>query len=104
LFKFNIEEELCCKVEGSGKFYAKKGAMVAFKGNFIFDKMLLGPNNGGSTMDALLGLVKRKLTGENVQLMTVEGSGVIYSFLPRKIAVLNSLIYSCFSGISVEFA
>lgn len=78
LFKFDVEEELCCKAEGSGKFYAKKGAMIAFKGNFTFDKMLLGPNNGGGTMDALLGLVKRQLTGENVQLMTVEGSGIIY--------------------------
>jgi len=78
LFKFTIEEELCCKVEGNGKFYAKKGAMVAFKGDFRFDKMLLGPNNGGGTMNALLGLAKRKLTGENVELMTVEGSGIIY--------------------------
>lgn len=78
MFKFDVEEELCCKIEGSGKFIAKKGAMVAFKGNFKFDKMLLGPNNGGGAMNALLGLVKRQLTGENVQLMTVEGSGIIY--------------------------
>jgi len=34
LFKFNVEEELSCKIEGTGKFIAKKGAMVAFKGNF----------------------------------------------------------------------
>jgi len=78
LFKFNIEEELCCKVEGNGKFYAKKGAMVAFKGDFRFDKMLLGPNNGGGAMNALVGYAKRKLTGENIELMTVEGSGIIY--------------------------
>ena len=38
MFKFNVEEELSCKIEGSGKFYAKKGAMVAFKGNFKFDE------------------------------------------------------------------
>jgi len=50
LFKFNVEEELTCKIEGSGKFYAKKGVMVAYKGNFKFDKMLLGPNNGGGVM------------------------------------------------------
>lgn len=78
LFKFNVEEELSCKIEGSGKFYAKKGAMIAFKGNFKFDKMLLGPDNGGGVMGSLLGLAKRKLTGEDIQLMTVEGSGIIY--------------------------
>jgi len=78
LFKFNVEEELTCKVEGNGKFCAKKGAMVAFKGNFTFDKMLLGPDSGGGVMGSLLGLAKRKLTGENIQLMTVEGSGIIY--------------------------
>lgn len=78
MFTFNIEDELFCKVEGTGKFYAKKGAMVAYKGNFKFDKMLLGPNNGGGVMGSLLGMAKRKLTGENIQLMTVEGSGIIY--------------------------
>ena len=78
MFKFNVEEELACKVEGNGKFIAKKGAMVAFKGNFKFDKMLLGPDNGGGVMGSLLGMAKRQLTGENIQLMTVEGSGIIY--------------------------
>ncbi|HBW34357.1 AIM24 family protein [Desulfosporosinus sp. BICA1-9] len=78
MFKFNVEEELSCKVEGTDKFIAKKGAMVAFKGNFKFDKMLLGPDNGGGVMGSLLGMAKRKLTGEDIQLMTVEGSGIIY--------------------------
>lgn len=78
MFKFNVEEELCCKIEGTGKFIAKKGTMVAYKGNFRFDKMLLGPDNGGGVMGSLLGLAKRTLTGENIELMTVEGSGVIY--------------------------
>ncbi|KJR45086.1 hypothetical protein UF75_4532 [Desulfosporosinus sp. I2] len=78
MFKFNVEEELSCKIEGTGQFIAKKGAMVAFKGNFKFDKMLLGPDNGGRVMGSLLGLAKRKLTGEDIQLMTVEGSGIIY--------------------------
>ncbi|KGK86515.1 tryptophan RNA-binding attenuation protein [Desulfosporosinus sp. HMP52] len=78
MFKFNVEEELCCKIEGTGKFIAKKGTMVAYKGNFKFDKMLLGPDNGGGVMGSLLGLAKRTLTGENIELMTVEGSGVIY--------------------------
>ncbi|MHB8072776.1 AIM24 family protein [Desulfosporosinus fructosivorans] len=78
MFTFNIEDELFCKVEGTGKFCAKKGAMVAYKGDFKFDKMLLGPDNGGGMMGSLLGMAKRKLTGENIQLMTVEGSGSIY--------------------------
>ena len=78
LFKFSVEGELSCKIEGNGKFNAKKGAMVAYIGNFKFDKMLLGPDNGEGVMGSLLGMAKRKLTGENIQLMTVEGSGTIY--------------------------
>lgn len=78
MFTFSIEDELFCKAEGNGRFYAKKGAMVAFKGNFKFEKMLLGPDNGGGVMGSLLGMAKRKLTGENIELMTVDGSGAIY--------------------------
>ena len=66
MFTFSIEDELFCKAEGNGRFYAKKGAMVAFKGNFKFEKMLLGPDNGGGVMGSLLGIAKRKLTGENI--------------------------------------
>jgi uncharacterized protein (AIM24 family) len=78
MFDFKIEKELTCKVEGSGKFIAKKGAMIAYQGNFKFDKMLLGPDNGGGMLGALVGFAKRSVTGENISLMTVEGSGAIY--------------------------
>ncbi|EQJ09682.1 hypothetical protein [Clostridioides difficile] len=47
MFKFDVTNELMCIARGSGKFFAKKGAMVAFKGNFNFEKLLLGPSNGG---------------------------------------------------------
>jgi len=63
LFKFYVEEELSCKIEGTGKFIAKKGTMVAFKGNFQFDKMLLGPDNGGGVMDRPLIIASILLIG-----------------------------------------
>ena len=47
MIKFDVTNELMCIAKGSGRFYAKKGAMVAFKGDFRFEKLLLGPNNGG---------------------------------------------------------
>ena len=45
-FNYDIEGELTRKVNGSGSFIAKKGSMVAYKGDCKFDKMLMGPNNG----------------------------------------------------------
>ncbi len=36
MFKFDVTKELMCIARGSGKF-CKKGAMVAFKGNFNFE-------------------------------------------------------------------
>ena len=78
MFKFETHNELSCKVSGDGRFYAKKGAMVAFQGNFNFEKMILGPNNGGGMMGTLMGYASRRLTGEQTELMTVDGSGTIY--------------------------
>ncbi|EQG11501.1 AIM24 family protein [Clostridioides difficile] len=78
MFKFDVTNELMCIARGSGKFFAKKGAMVAFKGNFNFEKLLLGPSNGGGLGRALLGHVQRSLTGEQMPIMGVEGEGEIY--------------------------
>lgn len=77
-FNYEIQGELTCKIEGFGKFIAKKGAMVAYQGDFKFDKMLVGPTNGGSMMSGILNQVVRRVTGENIELMTVEGKGTIY--------------------------
>ena len=76
--KFELEGELTCKVTGDGKGVAKKGVLVAYQGNYKFEKMLVGPNNGGSALNGIFNQVVRKLTGENIPLMTVEGSGTIY--------------------------
>lgn len=78
MFHFKVEKELTCIAEGSGKFIAKKGAMIAYKGNFKFDKLIFGPDNGGGIGQTLFGFVKRTLGGEQIPLMTVEGSGSIY--------------------------
>lgn len=78
MFNFEVYNELSCKVTGSGKFYAKQGAMVAFQGKFDFEKMILGPDNGNGFAGALMGYASRKLTGEQTNLMTVTGEGSIY--------------------------
>lgn len=78
MFKFTTERELTCKASGSGRLYARKGAMIAYKGRFKFEKMLLGPDNGRGVMGALFGYVSRAVTGENIPIMTVEGEGDIY--------------------------
>ena len=78
MFKFEVCEELSCKATGSGIFYAKKGSMIAFNGQFNFEKLILGPDNGNGMMGALIGYAGRRLTGEQMELMTVNGSGTIY--------------------------
>ena len=78
MINFDVTNELMCIARGSGRFYAKKGSMVAFKGDFRFEKLLLGPNNGGGLGGALLGHLQRKITGENMPIMSVEGSGEVY--------------------------
>lgn len=78
MFKFEICNELSCKATGSGKFYAKKGSMIAFQGKFNFEKLILGPSTGNGVMGSLIGYASRKLTGEHLELMSVEGNGCIY--------------------------
>lgn len=69
--------ELYCKAEGSGIFFAKKGSMVADVGNFKYSKRLLGTNDG-NILGQVLNHVARKITGENLEIMEVQGSGVVY--------------------------
>jgi uncharacterized protein (AIM24 family) len=76
-FHFTREQELFLRAEGSGRFFAKKGSMVADQGKFKYSKRLLGTNKG-NIVGQVLNHVARKLTGENLEIMEVEGSGVVY--------------------------
>lgn len=76
-FKFSVVNELTLKAEGSGMFFAKKGSMIADKGQFRYEKRLLGTNQGGLGSQ-LLNHFARKITGENLEIMEVRGSGECY--------------------------
>lgn len=81
MFQFSVERELFLKAEGQGQFFAKKGSMVADQafngGKFKYSKRLLG-TNGGNIVGQVLNHVVRKVSGENLEIMEVEGSGVVY--------------------------
>lgn len=72
-----VENELLCKAEGNGHFFAKKGSMIADIGQFKYDKRLLGTNEGGLGSQ-LLGHLTRRMTGENLEIMEVSGNGIVY--------------------------
>lgn len=78
MFKFRNHQELTCIAEGDGHFFAKVGAMVAYKGNFTSEKVLLDTNNTQSVLKSVMNLATRKLTGENIPIMKVNGSGSYY--------------------------
>lgn len=75
--------ELTLKVtcQGSGLLYTKAGAFIAGDSvtkNYRFEKVLLGPQ--GNPMQAALGSLVRRVTGENIPLMkvTMTGNSVTY--------------------------
>ena len=78
MYQFNVHQELTCIAEGSGDFYARAGAMVAYTGQFTAEKVLLDPNQNKSVLGSLVNLAARKLTGENIPIMKVSGSGSYY--------------------------
>ena len=78
MFSFRNHQELTCIAEGDGHFFAKVGAMVAYKGSFTQEKVLLDTNNTKSVFKAVLNLAARKLSGENVPIMKVNGNGSYY--------------------------
>ncbi len=78
MFDFRIQQELTCVAEGEGHFFARVGAMIAYKGNFKSEKVLLDTNQNQSVLKSVMNLAARKLTGENIPLMKVSGSGVYY--------------------------
>lgn len=76
-FVFSIERELFLKAQGSGIFFAKKGSMVADQGQFKYSKRLLGTNQG-NIVGQVINHFARKVTGENLEIMEVKGSGIVY--------------------------
>lgn len=77
MFEFTIERELFLKAQGTGKFFAKKGSMVADAGQFKYEKLLLGSNKG-NIAGQVFNHIARKVTGENLEIMEVKGNGTVY--------------------------
>lgn len=73
---FEVEKELSLKAIGNGAIYAKRGSMIAYKGDFRFERktMSLGRN---IVRDAIHS-VKKKFTGEGLDLMLATGSGTLF--------------------------
>lgn len=76
-FSLSTTSELICKADGQGTFFAKKGAMIADQGNFKYSKRLLG-TNGGNIVGQLVNHMARRITGENLEIMEVNGQGTCY--------------------------
>jgi uncharacterized protein (AIM24 family) len=72
-----VREEVILRAEGNGVFFAKKGAMIADQGQFKYGKRLLG-TNGGNIVGQVFNHLKRKITGENLEVMEVSGQGIVY--------------------------
>ncbi|WP_066505342.1 AIM24 family protein [Abyssisolibacter fermentans] len=78
MFNFRIQHELTCVAEGDGYFYARAGAMVAYQGSFKQEKVLLDPNRNNNMLRSVVNYATRKLTGENIPIMKVDGKGSYY--------------------------
>ena len=83
MLTFETLNELTLKVtcQGSDVLFTKAGAFIAGESpqkNYRFEKVLLGPQNG--LMQAALGSLMRRVTGENIPLMkvTMNGDSVTY--------------------------
>lgn len=94
MFKFETLNELSLKVtslDGRGCVHSKAGAWVAgYGGQYKFTKELLGP--GGNAVQALMGQIGRRLTGENLPLMKVEmapNTVSIFANLGQHVTVIN---------------
>lgn len=88
MFQLQTVNELTCMAQGQSVLYSKKGAMIAYQGQFQFDKLLIGP--GGNLASAVLGHLARRVTGENMELMKVSGQGTIYlAELAKHVSVIT---------------
>lgn len=79
MVKFETVNELALKitVQGQGVVFTKAGAFVSGEcygqKNYKFEKILLGPQ--GNPLQALVGQIGRRFTGENLPLMKVTSHG-----------------------------
>lgn len=79
--KFETVNELSLKVtcDGNGhdKFFTKAGAFISGEcygnKNYQFEKVLLGPQ--GNPLQAVMGQLARRVTGENLPIMSVTANG-----------------------------
>ncbi|MFF5438938.1 AIM24 family protein [Streptomyces achromogenes] len=61
----SVENAKCLKYAVNGEMYARQGAMVAYRGDLVFERK--GQGVGG--------MLKRAVTGEGLPLMAVRGQG-----------------------------
>lgn len=79
MIKFETVNELTLKItcQGGGVVFTKAGAFISGENygqkNYQFEKVLLGPQ--GNPLQALVGQIGRRLTGENLPLMKVTSRG-----------------------------
>lgn len=80
MLRFETVNELTLRVvtdQSGGVVYSKAGAFIGGRSyggkNYQFEKMLLGP--GGNPLQAALGQLGRRFTGENLPLMKVMSNG-----------------------------
>lgn len=105
MLTFETLNELSLKVtcKGNDVLYTKAGAFIAGDSpnkNYRFEKVLLGPQN--SLVQAALGSLARRVTGENIPLMKVmmNGDSVTYYASYGQHVVIYKLEYG--ETISVE--
>lgn len=79
MIKFETVNELTLKItcQGGGIVFTKAGAFICGENygqkNYSFEKILLGPS--GNPLQALVGQIGRRFTGENLPLMKVTSRG-----------------------------
>ena len=102
MFQFSVHEFLTLKAEGNGIFFAKKGAMIADQGNFKYSKRLLGTNKT-NIVGQVANHVMRRVTGENLEIMEVKGSGAVYlADQCSNVTIITLEPNGIFNEISVE--
>ena len=95
LFVLETVNELYLRVksvDGEGTVYSKTGTMIGYAGVCKFTKVLLGPNGDKNPLGAAFGQVIRRLTGENLPLMSLNcraGSESLYASDGRHVTVIK---------------
>ena len=87
MFVFQTVNELSLLAQGNNVMYAKKGAMIAYQGQFKFEKLLVGP--GKNLASAVISHIARRVTDENMELMKVTGQGnCFFAELAKHVTVI----------------